>query len=917
MFYRNRFIASLLAVSLVASTGSMLSFAAETVPSEEGMESAESVAEESQEEDIKQENEIAEEEAPVAPAEENPVQSDGALQEETEGSSDPAEQADGQPAEEVGEGEGSVEENAEQPAEQDIEQQLDENAVEGDADEADVDGLQDDEAVSDEIQEAEEEPASSSDDSDKSEAEAPIEEKPSVAAGTAAAETVSDAAQEPKEITMTIPAVMNEIPLDLGDSDALFADYANRQFYGAPARKNLLRSSKNVGSRLTGQNLAIYTVMKQAISEIAAGQRDSAEIHVPLTALGMDPAKEYTASEIGLDYIYDGTENKWNSNTNTAMMSLFDYDFSTIVDYLRADCPYEMYWGQAVREATELDIGLTAKYENGAYVGYAYFPEGSYLTFTIEVESKYRPDGGGEYDVDTAKTGAASSAAAYAKEIVNSTAGMTDLEKLTHYKEKICNLVIYDENARQNSATLEDRGPWALIYVFDQDNSTNVVCEGYSEAFQYLCDLTDFDDDSICAYSVTGTMSGGTGSGGHKWNIVHMEDGYNYIADITNSDDGTWGSEDELFLKGMEGSVSGGYSKSYPERVVETDTTITTYPAKSIAYTYDSDTTSIFTEEELTLSAQDYGQNAPVEPVFRSKSLILSGQLGMNFFMDLSGLTTEEKKGSYMTFTVGKSEEEQTDVYDQNKTSENGMYYAFTCYVNSIQMADTIHAVYHYTSGGAQKTVEYEYSVAEYLDYFDNHSSDYTSDTLNLIHSIADYGHYAQLYLSPLRKWTIGNDYADMAKHYQETFNYEEIKQQTQQFAVVKNLVSSDVEKVAQALYLDSETAICLYVKPAEGYTGDVTATSNRPGYPELPIEKLSDGRYRIRINDISALWYDDTYDVRIMTDNGESVVTVSVLSYVNAALSLENAGTELKNIVAALYQYWGMAETINNSVIN
>ena len=913
MFYRNRFIASLLAVSLVASTGSMPSFAAETVPSEQGMESAESVAEESQEEEIKQENEIAEEEAPVASAEENPVQSDGALQEEAEVPSDSVEQTDGQPAEEAGEGEGSVEENTEQPAEQDTEQQPDENAVEGDADEADADGLQDDEAVSDEIQEAEEEIVSSSDDAGKS-----AEAEPSVETGTAAAETVSDAAQEPKEVTMTIPAVMNEIPLDLGDSDALFADYANRQFYGAPARKNLLKSSKNVGSRLTGQNLAIYTVMKQAVSEIAAGQRESAEIYVPLTALGMDPAKEYTASEIGLDYIYNGTE--WNTNTGSAMMGLFDYDISIIMECLRADCPYDLYWGQNISYPTMLNIETSASGYGTEWVGYAKFKY-DYIPFSIKVESKYRPDGGGEYDVDTAKTEAASSAAAYAKEIVNSTAGMTDLEKLTHYKDKICDLVVYDEAAANTGGNQDDKGPWALIYVFDNDNSTNVVCEGYSEAFQYLCDLTDFDDDSICAYSVTGTMGGGTGSGGHKWNIVHMDDGYNYIADITNSDDGTWGSEDELFLKGMEGSVSGGYSKSYPEREERTEVdggyTITTYPAKSISYTYDSDTTSVFTESDLTLSAQDYGQNTPVEPVLCSKSLILSGQLGMNFFMDLSGLTAEDREGSYMTFTVGKSEEEQTEVYNQNKTSENGMYYGFTCYVNSIQMADTIHAAYHYTIGGAQKTVEYEYSVAEYLDYFDNHSSDYTTDTLNLIHSIADYGHYAQLYLSQLRKWTIGEDYAKMAKYYQGSFDYDEIKQQTQQFAVVKNLISTDIEKVAQALYLDSETGICLYVKPAEGYTGTVTATSDRPGYYELPTEKLSDGRYRIRINDISALWYDDTYNVSIWTDNGESVVTVSVLSYVNAALSLENTSKELKDTAAALYHYWKMAETINNSVIN
>ena len=110
-----------------------------------------------------------------------------------------------------------------------------------------------------------------------------------------------------------------------------------------------------------------------------------------------------------------------------------------------------------------------------------------------------------------------------------------------------------------------------MIYVFDQDESTNVVCEGYSKAFQYLCDYAQntesFDDNSIECYSVSGNMSGGTGAGPHMWNILHMEDGKNYIADITNSDGNSIGvaSTDEdadgsyLFLNGCESSVSFNY----------------------------------------------------------------------------------------------------------------------------------------------------------------------------------------------------------------------------------------------------------------------------------------------------------------------------------------------------------------------
>lgn len=69
-----------------------------------------------------------------------------------------------------------------------------------------------------------------------------------------------------------------------------------------------------------------------------------------------------------------------------------------------------------------------------------------------------------------------------------------------------------------------------------------MVCEGYSKAFQYLCDLSD-----ITCYTVTGMMNGGTGEGPHMWNIV-ANNGKYYMADITNSDEGTVGEDGGLFL---------------------------------------------------------------------------------------------------------------------------------------------------------------------------------------------------------------------------------------------------------------------------------------------------------------------------------------------------------------------------------
>jgi hypothetical protein len=55
-------------------------------------------------------------------------------------------------------------------------------------------------------------------------------------------------------------------------------------------------------------------------------------------------------------------------------------------------------------------------------------------------------------------------------------------------------------------------------------------------------------------------MEGGTGAGGHMWNVVVMGDGKSYLVDITNSDVGTVGANGELFLAGGTGSVTAGYT---------------------------------------------------------------------------------------------------------------------------------------------------------------------------------------------------------------------------------------------------------------------------------------------------------------------------------------------------------------------
>ena len=112
------------------------------------------------------------------------------------------------------------------------------------------------------------------------------------------------------------------------------------------------------------------------------------------------------------------------------------------------------------------------------------------LTFSFKVAEAYK--GADDYTTDISKTSAVTAAVANANAIVDKYAGNTDWEKLNAYRTEICRLVSYDRSAAEGGVAYGD--PWQLVYVFDGDPNTNVVCEGYSKAFQYLCDLSAFGD---------------------------------------------------------------------------------------------------------------------------------------------------------------------------------------------------------------------------------------------------------------------------------------------------------------------------------------------------------------------------------------------------------------------------------------
>ncbi len=295
---------------------------------------------------------------------------------------------------------------------------------------------------------------------------------------------------------------------------------------------------------LTPAEYAIEQYLKQEVCRIANGERTSTEFNISLANMGFT-SEDYS-----------------------------QVDLTDCVTMLIRDCTAELYW-------------FARRYSYGG--------NGPSFYICLCVSDAYSGDS--DTAVDASKIATARAAISNAQSIVSKYDSYSDVNKLYAYRDEICALVDYNHNYGSYSPSTNPN-PWEIVWVFDGDTSTDVVCEGYSKAFEYLCDLSTFQSAFVNCYCVSGNVTFSNGSGGpHMWNIVTMDDGRNYLVDVTNCDG--WSDPNIRFLKhAVSGSVSSGY------RIDTND-----------LYPYDSDTRADFTESALTLSTQAYtGSNPDLTP---------------------------------------------------------------------------------------------------------------------------------------------------------------------------------------------------------------------------------------------------------------------------------------------------------------
>lgn len=347
---------------------------------------------------------------------------------------------------------------------------------------------------------------------------------------------------------------------------------------------------KNIFAEGTA-NRKIYDSIKQQIHQIMENPDTavSGEFTVDLPdELGKYTGDNwFTAEDLGLTTLSDSG----SSISNEAMQALKQkitnetgIDLNKITKCLFSDCAAELFW-RGLSYKSSFNGGFHSN-GSGLQIG------SSKVSITFYPSDAFKGSGENEAALDSTKLAAVKKAKETAAAIVAENASKSDYQKLLAYANKIADLTDYNNEAVSTSTPYGN--PWQMIWVFDGDESTKVVCEGYSKAFQYLCDLTRWTDSRTECYYISGDCGGA-----HAWNIVRLK-GKSYLTDITNYD--ITNREDRfcLFLGGTAGSVDKGY-------------TFTTKSNQTLTYTYTSDTLALFGEEVLSLADKQYSESSEGE----------------------------------------------------------------------------------------------------------------------------------------------------------------------------------------------------------------------------------------------------------------------------------------------------------------
>ena len=686
--------------------------------------------------------------------------------------------------------------------------------------------------------------------------EAPAEEKP-----TEGAEAGEPAKDEQTKGCVTKTA---KIKIDMSN-DELAQGYINSVF-GKSTR--LTKRSFNYEAQFENNEvgLSVYRYLRSQISKIASGEISSTVIECEKIS--------YTAEDLGLENLNDTQQ---ALNAGLAKISK-DLDLDDILNVLLQSSPYDLYWFNK----TDIEAcSLAYSYSYPFYGTVDFYP-----VFSFKVASDYSAND--EYTVNSIYGTSVRTAHNNALGIISLNASLDDYNKLKAYRDAICDYTEYNNPAAGGG--VDYGNPWQMVWVFDGDPNTTVVCEGYSKAFQFLCDNSTFQNSNIYAICVSGKadFNDGREPGPHMWNIVHMDDGKNYLVDVTNCDSlsNVYG-RDVLFLRGKSGNSTrgNGYLISIPNSSSIYDYF---YTAQQNAY------------QKPDIATSDYVYNPGPEPITEpafaaSHGMVLAGEIGVKFIVEFP--ENYDGNGCYVDFQISSGRSGRVNYSDSLVKPENSNERYFIFFVNPIELADTITATLNYGDGN---TAENTYSAMAYIQYVQNNLKDDPARTelVALINSLHDYGYYMQQ-----SGWGDGNTHTAIAAPV-KALGQSDINAATNGvsgYTMNKQLGDSGIEdSVKVGLTIASQTELRVSVKPGSGI--NITST----GYTLRTID--NEQYYQFSKKNIGPKALGNNMSYVITTGQGSATINVSVMYYVKIAIASNTLNSAQLLALTAYYNYYQAA---------
>ena len=191
-------------------------------------------------------------------------------------------------------------------------------------------------------------------------------------------------------------------------------------------------------------------------------------------------------------------------------------------------------------------------------------------------------------------------------------------------------------------------------------------------------------------------------------------------------------------------------------------------------------------------------------------SLSLTGNIGVNFYMELSDQIIADEK-AYMQFTIPNGTVTKvlvSDAQTNTEIKEGTTYYRFPCEVASYEMTQDIKAQMFDGNGNCGK--EYTYTVRDYAQYIIENGSLYV-EAIPFVVTMLDYGACSQKYFKVAvddlanKESNPSNDISGMDSDYMDDFAANKAENKVLgQFAGL-------------SMVLKSETTLNLFYEPKEG----------------------------------------------------------------------------------------------------